>query len=340
MKIKASFKKLDKKLLFAVFGVLGLILTAVRFYQMFSLTDPATGFFTDKSNVTVPVYYILWFVIVLGSLLLFYMASGCETNAYSARKNIPGAVGSLIMAAGAAYDAYSRFSDMRAGMGGMSLMTYIKADEMRAGMGGMSLMTYIKSLMTYIKAERAHIGFAVVLFAVLTAVVFLIDAAGFITGGSFVSSLKVCHLFPVLWMFCKVVSYFSITVSYLSVTQLMLTIFADGFFMVFLFEYARFLSGIAENESSWLLFASGVTAEVLLAASVLPSLALTVSGKTDMLVSNCPLNCYDIAAVAFVAAAMFTAAVNKNYTPIRLEPADNVPAASEGSSDISADGEE
>ncbi len=296
MNIKASVKKLSKKTLFLVFGVEGIIFTALRFYQMNSLTDPETGFFTDRGNFTVPLFYALWFVTVLGSLLLFYISADSNTEAYGVRKDFALGIGSLIMAAGAVYDAYSRFAAMKGQLAGLSLFTYIRA-------------------------EKAYLAFGCIIFAVLSVLVFLADAAAFFTGSAFNKSLKVCHLFPVLWMFCLTTCYFSITVSYLNVSQLMLMIFADAFFMVFLFEFARFITGVGIAEAPWLLFATGVTAEILLIASVLPTLVFTVSGQTEKIVANCPLNVYDIAAAVFTVFALISAAVNKNYTVIHLEPA-------------------
>lgn len=313
MKLKGSVKKLNKKTLFILFGIEGILFTALRFFQMNSLTNPETGFFTDKGNVTVILFYALWFVTVLGTMLLFYLASDCDTGAYSQRKNIPLAIGSFIMAAGAAYDVFLRVADTQTKAGGLDFSDYIRI-------------------------EKAYLAVGCIIFAALSALVFLIDAISFVTGSGYASSLKLCHLFPVLWLFCVTVCYFSITVSYLNVSQLMLMIFADGFLMVFLFEYARFISGIGAKEAPWLLFASGVTAEILLVASELPNLAFTLMKTPEKLVANCPLNVYDLAAVVFVALALLSAAQNKNYTAVRLEPLNA--EAGNGSSETEGDKKE
>lgn len=296
MKLKASVKKLNKRILFIAFAALGLVLTALRFYQMTSLIDPATGFFTDKGNPTVPLYYILWALTALGALLLFYLCPDCGTGSFAGQKNLPAAIGSLLMAVGAAAKAVSGWSAIR-----------VKAGT---------------SLLFYIRAEKAYIALLAVLFAMLSALVFLADAIAFATGKSFPNKLQLCHLIPVLWMFCTTVGYFSITVSYLNVTQLMLMIFADAFLMVFLFEFARFISGIGTEEASWLLFASGVITEIFLCAFVLPDLFMLVSGRSASIPENCALNLYDVTALLFVPTALFAAARNKEHTAIHLDPAD------------------
>ena len=81
MKIKGSVKKLDVKKLSVIFSVIGVIFTALRFYQITALTDVNSGFFTDSGNITVPVYYILWGIIFAGALILFYIGSGTDTGA-------------------------------------------------------------------------------------------------------------------------------------------------------------------------------------------------------------------------------------------------------------------
>ena len=300
MKIKASVRKLNKKVLFAVFAVIGAALTAVRFYQMFALTDPGTGFFTDKGNITVPLYYVLWGVTVLGAFVLYYLSADCETGACGAQKNIPHALASILFGGAAAYHTWTKLGDMLGEAGTFGLMNYVKS-------------------------EKQYVALIGVVFGFLTAVVLLIDAAAFLTGKDLFAKLKLCHLFPVLWLFCITVNYFSITVSYLNVTQLMLMIFADGFLMVFLFEFARFLCDIGANEAPWMLFASGTIAEVFLCASALPNLALTLAGKSEMLVEHCPLNVYELAAVLFVATGMLLAAGNKTHSAIRLDPVETAP---------------
>lgn len=301
MKIKASFGKLNRKILFAIFAVIGSALTAVRFYQMFSLTDPATGFFTDKSNFTVPLYYVLWGVTVLGAFVLTYLSADSSVSACGAQRNVPHALASLLFAAAAGAEAFSDISSMLAEGGYMGLWQYVRM-------------------------EKQYVALIGDIFGFLTAAVLLADAAAFLSGKGFFSKLKLCHLFPVLWMFCLTVRYFSITVSYLNVTQLMLMIFADGFLMVFLFEFARFLCNIGTEETSWMLFASGAIAEIFLCASVLPNIVLTLTGKQGMLVENCPLNWYDAAGALFTATGMLLAAGNKNHTAYHIEPME-APAA-------------
>lgn len=295
MKIKASVQKLNKKVLFAVFAVVGIALTAVRFYQMFSLTDPATGFFTDRGNITVMLYYILWGVTFLGAMLLFFLSADCATGACGKQKNLPHACTSLLFAAAAVFDTTAKLKELMNSAGAVGLMNYVKA-------------------------EKQYIALIGIVFGFLTTAVLMADAAAFFSGSGFFKQLKLCHLFPVLWLFCITVNYFSVTVSYLNVTQLMLMIFADGFLMVFLFEYGRFLCDINADEAPWMLFASGTIAEIFLCAEALPNLVLTLAGKTEMLVQYCPLRWYELAGALFIASALFLAAGNKNHVAIHLEP--------------------
>lgn len=287
-----------------IFGILGLVFTALRFYQMTALTDPETGFFTDRSNITVTLYYIMWGAIVLGGLISFYISDDIKPHAYAPRKNILQAVASLALGAGALHKSLTDIAGMKESSGGMQLLAYVRM-------------------------EKEFLTLAGAILGMLTFVAMLIDAAGFVSGRDFNTKLRATHLIPVLWMFTVTVSYFSITVSYLNVTQLMLMIFADAFFMIFVFEYARFLTDTGSEEAPWLLYATGVISLIFLVSSLLPNIWFTLSGKTEMINRHCPLNVYGIGSAVFTAISLITAKKNRFHVLIPVAPIEDEKTESE-----------
>lgn len=297
MKLRASVNKLNKKVIFILMGAVGLIFTALRFYQMNKLTDPETGFFTDMTHITVVLYYVLWFVTVLSPMLLCYLSSQCKSGAFAGGRSIFLSLCSLVMGAGALTKALSVYREVSAGASSMML-----------------------GILRYAKEGKAYIELVGVVLGVLAAIVFAVNAISLLTGSKLISSLKFCQLIPALWLFTVTVTHFKVNVSYFNVTQLMLQIFADAFLMLFMFEFARFISGIGITEADWLVYASGITALILLCAASLPNLMLFIGGHSEKLVSHCPFEWYSIAAVLYVLAALITLALNKSKEAISIEP--------------------
>ena len=243
MKITGSVKSLNYQKLFLCTGLVGLVLIALRFYQVLSILDPETGFFTDKNDPTVWLFYILTVVFVLGTLMCFVLAGDRDIGALPVRRSLPHAAGSIIMAAALAREVFA---------------------------GGFSF------------AGATKLQLAGAFAAALSVIVFFLDFIVFLTGAAFGAKLRFVRLIPVLWTFFLTVGYFSITASYLHSTQLLLTIFGSAFFMLYLFEYARKLADINAGENTAVFCATGAIAAVLLLAAALPALALKLSAGAEI----------------------------------------------------------
>lgn len=310
MKLKASVNILNKKVLFALFGAMGLVFTALRFYQMNFLTDPETGFFTQKSHISVVVYYVLWALGILLPLALCYISSHCKTEAFVPRRSIFTGFASLAMGATALIKSISDFNALKAKSAGLKFFFYVKE-------------------------FKATIELAGVILGFLAAAVFLINAVALISGGKYMPSLKLCQLLPSLWMFALTIVHFKVNVSYLNVTQLMLQIFADAFLMLFFFELARFISDVGVFESDWLVYASGFSALILTCAASLPNLVFYLGGSTEKLVAHCPFNWYSPVSIVYVIAGLLLVAGNRASRAIPIEPVD-VPQAENDSEEDNA----
>ena len=283
MKLKGSLEKFDIRKLSVTALALFALMLALRFWQLWALTDPATGFFTDHSNLTVPLFYALSIGSVLAIVILAYLASGTGSGKTERRKDYPLAVASLLFAVPLALE----------GVNGLR-----------------SLFGYVGSYYTFgdaVKAMGGYIYLVAPVFALLSSLAMILNGVSFFSGSQLIRKLKILILCPALWAFFQTISYFKITVSYVKVSQLMLTIFADAFLMIFLFEYARFVSGIGIRESIHAFYGTGFAAAFLLLATELPNLFFALFDK-EKLVVHCEFRLYNLLAALFVIAALLYAA--------------------------------
>ncbi len=276
-KLKGSLNKLQPKTVFVVFGIAGVLLLLLRIYQTVVLMDPATGFFKDNGNFTIMLFYVLSIGIVAAVFLLFYLGRQVPVSLLHIRRNVPHALACMLFAGTLIVDAVTRFSDYKA----MS-QAFVSADPKQAE---------TKLLLAYL------------IFAVLGALVFALDAVVFFTGAAFGGKLRILRLIPVFWAFFLTIRYFAVTASYIHSTQLFLTIFSVAFFMLFLFEYARKIAGIVPEENTAVFCATGLVSAILLLTVGVTNLILVVTGKGCM--PHCEFVPYSLSGGLFCITSLF-----------------------------------
>lgn len=285
MKLKGSLKSINIKTLALIAGVLTVLMLALRFYQLTALTDPATGFFTDHTNFTVILFYVLAVGSAAGIVLLAYLASGMGVGKTASARCLPLGIASLLFAVPLAMEGVSGFRALFS-----HLSSYYGFKDAVSAMGG-------------------YISVVAPVFALLAAVAMVLNGVSFLAGKPIIRQLKLLLLCPTLWAFFKTIGYFKITASYVKVSQLMMTIFADAFLMLFLFEYARLISGIGIKDSIHAFYGTGFVAALLLLCTELPNLYFTLFAKEKLIV-NCDFGLYNLLAAFFVLAALLYAAQN------------------------------
>ncbi len=261
-KTKTSKKGLNILLTGGIALVFIIVLTAIRSYQMLNITDYSTGFFTDSSNPTVLAFYVLAVLFPIVTLVLAkFTDKSSARDVYTPRRDIIRGCASLLFAVAIVRDISAKISDITTG-----------ADEMGY------------SSVAYIKAEGKYQAIAAIVFALLSVVLFLINAVTDFTGSGKAAKLKILHLFPSLWLFTKLVGYFSVTASYIKEPQFLLLIFATAFLMLFLFEDARYECGVGGKSSKTAFRVSGIVAAGYITALIIPDLitGITVEGYTGV----------------------------------------------------------
>lgn len=274
MKIKGN-TGIALKAVAIVSAVLFGLLFILRLYQTFMLTDGTTGFFTEH-NFTVPVMYALFGLSITAALALSYV---CRDLPAGEVKKKP----SALYIAAAFFFAITLFYD-----GFKNVFTVIDYA------GGFSAAK---------EALGGNIGVISTVFAFLGAFSVIISVFIYLKNGRLMNKLSIPMLFPVVWAFLETLSFFSITVSYVKVSQLLFSIFYCAFLMVFLFENARVVTGIGRKDSLWFFYASGIITAGLALASGVPSFLAGIF-VPENIVSYCPFELYALSGGIYAVASM------------------------------------
>lgn len=275
-----------------VSAVLFALLLAVRIYHSLVLTDGATGFFT-ANNVTVP----LMFILAIGAVILIsaacYITKTLPAGDVKEKPPVP------YIAAGAFFSFVLLYDGL------MGVKTMLQAG---GGLSGMKA------------AAGGSLGVISAVFALLGALAVLASLFIYIKTGSLTGKLSIPMLFPVVWAFAKTLEFFSVTVSYIKVSQLFLAIFSAAFLMIFLFENARVLTGIGRKGSLWFFFATGIIAAGFCLCTGIPALLVAVFAP-EKTVSYCPFELYTLGGGLYALASVFsraqeneTAEITENVT--------------------------
>lgn len=222
------------------------LLTALRVYQSFAITEGGTGFFSSN-NITVLLVYLLAIVFVAAALVMCFVSGDLSGRKINTKASLLAGITGVIMAAALVFDGISKLN--------MQSLPTEGTEGVKAALG----------------TSAGKVGIA---FAFLGALVLLLQAVFGIRGKELPSFMKIPMLFPVLWAFTNTLSFFSITVSYVKVVQLLLSIFTSVFFMLFVFENARISSDIGKKDAVWFFYASGIITVVLGFASCIPAILM------------------------------------------------------------------
>lgn len=284
MKIKGS-AILSLKTVKVASAVLFGLLLILRIYQTFLLTDGETGFFTSN-NITVPLMFILSAGTAAVVCILCYLI-----------KDFPSG------------DVKKHTSPLYAGAGLFFAFTLLyeglKSLKLMLGAGG--------SFPAMKEAVGGNTGIISAVFSLLGAAAVLLSVFSYIKTGTLTGKLKIPMLFPVLWAFAETLGFFSVTVSYIKISQLFLAIYSVAFLMLFLFENARVTTGIGRKSALWFYYASGIIAAGFCFATGVPALFAAIF-KPELVVSYCPFELYTLGGGLYALASLFVRAEEKEET--------------------------
>lgn len=286
MKLKGN-SKTGLKMIAVISAVIFGLLFIVRLYQTFSLTDGATGFFTEH-NFTVPVMYALLGIGVFEAIVLCYI---CKDIPMGGVKKKP----SFLYIAAAFFFAVTLLYE-----GFINVRTVISYG---GGFAGAK------------EALDGNIGVISTVFAILGGISVILSVFMYLKNGNNMAKLSIPMLFPVIWAFLKTLGFFSITVSYVKVSQLLLTIFYCAFLMVFLFENARVTTGIGRKDALWFFYATGIITAGLTLVSGVPAFLASIF-TPDNTVVYCPFELYALSGGIYALSSMLIRAKESDDSEI------------------------
>ncbi len=287
MKLKGAAKKMNVRTPLVFAAVLGAALIALRVYQSLRLIDPATGFFTDRANLTVPLFYALSVGGAVLIPLLFYVCTLSRAEYIAAETRPLHALAAVFAAVLTGFDGVKQ--------------VFTPADTSAAG-----------NSVTAAAASRLPIAAAVT--GVLAAAALLVIAASFFTGKDLMKKVRVLLLFPALWALCKTVSHFAVSANYLRNSALLIAVFADVFMMLFFFEYAKKLAGYGGDGNSPACLACACLTAILQFSAAATGLC-GLAGRGEFLYA--PFEAYRLAAALFALTAVAVLLTNRvpDYVP-------------------------
>ncbi len=265
----------------AICGGFAGALLVLRCFQMLKITDFETGFFTSPKSATVLPMYIIFVLFVILSVILPRLSSAALRAKFPEKRDIVHGAASALLCAGTVKASLAGFMSFAANVSD-------------------SMMTQLE----YLKMNKAYSELLSPVFALLAAVVLAFDAVSAFSGKPVAAKLRLLHLCPAMWLFTVTVKYFGITANYLKEPQFMLLIFATVFFMLFMFEYARFVCGIAAKSAEKLYVSAGIISVGLFAALLVPELLAGIFIKDYTGVVNAGFAWWQAAAPVFVLSAL------------------------------------
>lgn len=272
----------------AVFAAAAVIALPLRTIQYFTNIEASTGFYAEK-NIGVWALYA-----VMAAVCLFCVAFGFINRKslvldFSRKKRAGCGIVSALFAALTAGDALRCFNhifDLR--------LDFILSPG------------YPDSL----EPARAKIVESVITLegatAILAAIFFAASAFSFLSGKSVGENFRLLSLAPVLWSVARIVYRFSITISYIRVSQLTIEMFMLIFCILFFMTYAQVNSKVNASGLDWKLAAYGFPAAFFALLSFVPQFVILLAGKEELLYMYSVPYYSDFGAALFILSILLT----------------------------------
>lgn len=232
------------------------VLLPLRIRQLAVNTDFTTGFFLQR-DVGVYIFYGVAVVACLAVAVTAFLAGKLPGSTLAQVKNPVCGAASFLLAFGFGYEALQIFSDLR---------------EAAASVG---LSIYNTSILNGSFREMLEMIFAAVCIPAFV----VYGIACFAGKYDWMKFTAVLFLAAPLWGICRVLGYFTYTISYLVLAELFCEMYATIFLMLFLFCYARRITQTGAEGGTWTVLASGLLSALFCILSSVPRLFTTLLGK-------------------------------------------------------------
>lgn len=279
----------------AVLALAAVIALPLRTVQFFTVLEDGTGFYSER-NFGV---YLLFGILAASILaLLFIGISKRKKLSFSTGEiKSPGCgILALASAAGIALDAVNCFGfNLNLGI---STASY---DE----------TTPVQMLVLSVEG----------VFAILSALFFVIVGTSLLSGKSSEKNCRYLALAPVFWSIVRMVLRFTITISYIRVSDLLFEMLMLVFMIAFFFAFAQANSRINAKNIEWKVASYGLCTALLALVCFVPRFIVIISGNVEHLYSHSSAEYCDFAIALFIIGTVFTRISDRQpeITPVSEE---------------------
>lgn len=277
MNKKSLFQKTNLPVI--IFAVALVVILPLRTWQMFKITEGGSGFFT-VNGIQGTILYILFAVFCAAIIAVSFI----NRKSYVLTDNDGNDKGSGIIAA---LTAVSLIVDA---LMSLNFVLDLNLSFIRMPQFSNSLLSKPEICNKIITAQM--------LFALASAVYFILYSKDVFSGKSCAGKHRILSLCPVGWSIIRIVYRFTITISYLRVAQLTIEMFMLVFFILFFMNYAQVNSKISSDGLDWKLSAYGLPAVLFALTSYFPQIIALFTKRADLLYSySVPYGCDPVAAI-------------------------------------------
>lgn len=261
-----------------IFAVAAIAALPLRVFQSFTAIEGTTGFYSEN-NWSIPVLYSVLIIACLAILVFGALKRKKLDFSLEAVKRPGLSWLSLIAACGILLDAYNSFI----------AFTSVETNFITGKPDSSGIVFLIQSI-----------------FAVLSAIYFIMLWLTYLKGKTNGSELRLLALAPVIWNIMRLVARFMRTISYIRVPELLFEMIAISLLILFFNAFAQVNTGLGEKNIEWKIGAYGLPAALIALIYFVPRLIITLSGNTELLYAQSTLQFCDIGIALFIVATVLT----------------------------------
>ena len=142
--------------------------------------------------------------------------------------------------------------------------------------------------------------------AVDAAIYFVVFGISMLSGATNASEYKIISVAPVVWFMLRLVFRFTIAISYIKVSDIILDLLMLAFMLIFFMAFAQLNSKVESKGLDWKLVGFGLPAAVLALLCFVPRFLMFVLGRKELIYSGSSADYCDLATALFVMSIIFT----------------------------------
>ncbi len=295
MKLKESKEFSLYKKMPLIFFLCCAVTVIIRTVQIFSFIDRETGFYTGGNLLKVLLYLIIAVSSVIFAVTSFLSKDTAKVT-LQLKKNALLSVLTCILSLSFLYDSFSAFIGSVSSVGGASYGVSAFQSMMLSG----TIPQFFQSV-----------------FALLSAIYFLIFAKGIIKGTYSAGKHKILAVAPVGWAGFRLIHRFVEQISYIRVSELLLELVLFALFVLFFMAFAQLASDVYIKNARWRMAGIGLPAALVSLTLNVPRLIFALAEGTDALYAKYPFKVCDFVIALFIVVLVINL-IKKEDEPVEV----------------------